>query len=162
MWVWRPTPAPSLLHPQKRPILRCSHSKYYHPLSHPRAIDRYTTGSLLVRKRSNELRAAVSSSKLYMQGNLNTNNENTNSPSAFRQCVRRARGDIYEDFSCWVETRWSETTMKHVSWGVWNEGTMRLLRNDLPKSSNDRCFWFFLGDFPCMRLSKPTLSWRRK
>jgi hypothetical protein len=114
MWGMKTNACPFPLHPQKRPILRCSHSNNYHPLSHSRAIDRYPTGSLLVPKRSNELRAAVSPSKLYMQGNLNTNNENTNSPSAFR-CVRRARGDVYEDFSCWVETRWSETTMKHVS-----------------------------------------------
>lgn len=42
----------------------------------------------------------------------------------------------YDDFSCWVDTRCSETT----------------------KSSRERFFESFFGVFPCMKLSKDTES----
>jgi hypothetical protein len=50
-------------------------------------------------------------------------------------CEPTDKRSLYVVFSCCVDTRCNETT----------------------KSSSDRCFWSFLGDLPCIRLSKPWL-----
>lgn len=45
-------------------------------------------------------------------------NEERIHTAVLQQCVKRDRWverGIYADFSCWVETRWRETTMKLVS-----------------------------------------------
>lgn len=61
-------------------------------------------------------------------------NEERIHTAALQQGVKRnrwAERGIYADFSCWVETRWRETTVKLVSikfetWGIKAEGLTKI------------------------------------
>jgi len=133
MWVWRQEKKtivqrlpPLLPFSRKPPILQLSHSKLVPiPCTRERSINT-RLGKFWVEKSNREvmeLAATETCTCKTRNGYANTNEEKHHfSPSANRLCAVRARCGVYEDFSCWVETRWSETTMKHVSWGVWNEG----------------------------------------